>query len=116
MHEVAIAESLLETAIWNCKDKGFSSVKNVRIKIGKASVISSEALLFNFDALKAGSIASEAALIIEEILTVAHCKTCGKDFSVERDFIFQCPHCNSDIVIISSGNGIELKDMEIEVV
>lgn len=116
MHEVAIAESLLETAIWNCRDKGFSAVKNVKIKIGKASVISADALLFNFDALKAGSIASEAILIIEEIPTVAHCKACGIEFCVNKDFLFQCPHCSSDIVIINSGNGIELKNMEIEVV
>jgi hydrogenase nickel incorporation protein HypA/HybF len=114
MHEVYIAESLLETAIWKCKDSGFNRIKNIRVKIGKASVVSTGALSFVFDALKAGSIASEASLIIEEIPTTGCCKTCGGEFSVDRDFIFECPCCGSDSVIINSGNGVELSELEVE--
>jgi hydrogenase nickel incorporation protein HypA/HybF len=113
MHEVYIAESILETAIWKCKDSGFGLIKNIRVKIGKASAVSTEALIFVFDALKAGSIASEASLIIEEIPTTGYCKTCSEEFSVDRDFVFQCPCCGSDSVIIKSGNGVELSELEV---
>jgi hydrogenase nickel incorporation protein HypA/HybF len=115
MHEVAIAESLLETAVWKCKDSGFGRVKSIKVKIGKASAVSAEALIFNFDALKAGSIASEASLTIEETPTTGCCRACSMEFGVDRDFIFQCPHCESDAVIIKSGNGIELSEMDVEV-
>jgi hydrogenase nickel incorporation protein HypA/HybF len=114
MHEVFIAESLLETAIWKCKDSGFSRIKNIEVKIGKASAVSAEALIFNFDALKAGSIASEASLTIVEIPTTGCCNTCGSEFNVNRDFVFECPYCESEAVIITSGNGVELSELEVE--
>lgn len=114
MHEVYIAESLLETAICKCRDSGFNQIKNIKVKIGKASVVSTEALIFVFDALKAGSIASEASLMIEEIPTTGCCKTCGGEFCVDRDFLFRCPCCGSDSVTIKSGNGVELAELEVE--
>mgnify|MGYP002335817713 CR=1 FL=1 len=114
MHEVYIAESLLETAIWKCKDSGFSQIKNIKVKIGKASVVSTEALIFAFDALKAGGIASEASLTIVEIPTTGCCKTCSGEFSVDKDFVFQCPCCGGDSVIIKSGNGVKLTELEVE--
>lgn len=114
MHEVYIAESLIETAIQKCRDEGFSRIKGIKVKIGKASTVSNEALLFLFDALKIGSIASEAYLSIEEIPTKGCCKTCNIEFSVDRDFVFQCPGCGSDSVIIKSGNGVELSELEVE--
>lgn len=114
MHEVYIAESILEAAIWKCKDSGFKQIKNIRVRIGNASTASAEALLFAFEALKAGSIASEASLTIEEIPTIGCCKTCSREFKVDRDFVFQCPFCGSDSVIIKSGNGVELAELEVE--
>ncbi len=114
MHEVYIAESLLETAVWKCKDSGFSRIKNIKVNIGKASVVSTEALIFAFDALKAGSVASEASLTIVETLTTGCCKTCDSEFNVNRDFVFQCPYCESEAVIIKSGNGVELSELEVE--
>lgn len=114
MHEVYIAESLLETAIQKCRDEGFARIKSIKVKIGKASSVSNEALLFLFDAIKIGSIASEASLAIEEIPTTGSCKSCSGQFSVDRDFIFECPYCGSDSVIIKSGNGVELSELEVE--
>ncbi|GER94188.1 hydrogenase maturation nickel metallochaperone HypA [hot springs metagenome] len=114
MHEVYIAESLLETSIQKCRDEGFGRIKSIKVKIGRASTISVEALIFVFDALKIGSIASGASLIVEEIPTTGWCKSCNGEFSVERDFVFQCPCCGSDAVIIKSGNGLELSELEVE--
>jgi len=114
MHEVYIAESLLETAVNKCKDSGYKRIKNIKVKIGKASVISTEALLFAFDALKAGGVASEASILITEIPSICYCKTCSGEFEIDKDFIFQCPLCDSSLVIIKHGNGVELEEIEVE--
>jgi hydrogenase nickel incorporation protein HypA/HybF len=115
MHEVYVAENLLDVAIEKCKEKGFNYIKSIKIKIGKASVISTEALIFAFDVLKIGSIANDASLIIEEISTFGFCKDCGKEFTVEKDFLFECPFCKSDYIIIKSGNGVQLEELDVEV-
>lgn len=114
MHEVYIAENLLETAILKCKNSGFSQIRNIKVRIGKASVVSTEALLFAFDVLKAGSIADGASLTIVEIPTTGCCRTCNSEFSVDRDFIFMCPYCESELVIIKSGNGVDLEEIDVE--
>ncbi len=114
MHEVYIAENLLETAICKCKENGFDLIKSVKIKLGSASVVSTEALIFAFDALKIGSPAENASLIIEEILTSGFCKTCNSNFFVDKDFVFECPVCKSESVMIECGNGIELEEIEVD--
>lgn len=115
MHEVYVAENLLDVAIEKCKEKGFNRIKSIRIKVGKASVISTEALIFAFDALKVGSIANDASLIIEEVPTSGFCKECGKEFIVEKDFLFECPLCKGDYIIIKSGNGVQLEELHVEI-
>lgn len=114
MHEVYIAENLLELAIQRCRQSGFNSIKSIKIRVGEASVISTEALIFAFDALKIGGIANNASLIIEEVPTIGFCKDCEEEFRVKKDFIFQCPFCESDKIIVNSGNGVLMDEIEVE--
>lgn len=114
MHEVYIAENLLELAIEKCKKNGFNSIKSIKIRVGEASVVSIEALIFAFDTLKIGSIASGASLIIEEVPTIALCKDCNREFGVKRDFVFKCLFCKSENIIVNSGNGILMDELEVE--
>jgi len=114
MHEVYIAENLLETAICKCRESGFGCIKSVKVRIGRASAVSTEALIFAFDVLKAESPAEKASLIIEEIPTSGSCKTCDSKFFVDKDFVFECPNCRSDEVIIQCGNGVELEEVEVD--
>jgi hydrogenase nickel incorporation protein HypA/HybF len=114
MHEVYIAESLLELAIDRCRQSGFNSIKSIKIRVGKASVVSTEALIFAFNVLKIGSIADNASLIIEEVPTIATCKDCKMEFSVKRDFVFQCPFCKSEKIVVNSGNGVLMDELEVD--
>ena len=115
MHEVYIAESLLETVIFKCKENGFNCVKTIKVKIGKASMVSADSLIFAFDALKVGSIAENASLIVDVTPSTGYCKVCIREFDVDKDFIFECPFCKSDKVIIKTGNGVDLTELEVEI-
>ncbi len=63
MHEVSIAQGLLEIAIDNCKKHGYQSIDSIKAKVGKASGIVPDSLLFAFEALKQDTIAGNATLI-----------------------------------------------------
>src|SRR5512139_3833550 len=93
MHEVSIADSLLTLAVKECRDKGFNAIQHIKVRIGKASGVMPEALLFAFEAMKRETIAEEAALIIEEVPVSGHCRICHADFTVEESFVLCCPHC-----------------------
>jgi hydrogenase nickel insertion protein HypA len=113
MHELSIALSLLEVSIKNCKDNGFSRIESIKVHIGKASGIMPEALLFAFDAEKAGTIAGEAILDIEEIPVSGHCNLCSKDFTTDEKFVFACPHCDGTFFTINSGRELNISEMEV---
>jgi len=66
MHELSVAESLLEVALENCSNQGFNSVGSIKVLIGKASGVMPDALLFGFNAVKEGTAADQAILEIEE--------------------------------------------------
>jgi hydrogenase nickel incorporation protein HypA/HybF len=113
MHEASIAISLIETVSGLCQEKGYNSIESVRIKVGKAAGILPDALLFAFDVAKAGTLASQAELIIEYVLLGGVCRECGAQFESEERYIFSCPDCKSSAIKITRGDEMKIIDMEV---
>jgi hydrogenase nickel incorporation protein HypA/HybF len=113
MHEASIAISLLETVSDLCQQEGYNSIESVRLKVGRAAGILPDALLFAFDVAKAGTIASQAELIIEYILLGGFCCDCGSQFESEERYIYSCPACKSSAIKITGGDEMQIIDMEV---
>jgi hydrogenase nickel incorporation protein HypA/HybF len=113
MHELSIAESLLDVALENCRSKGFSQIGSIKLVIGKASGVMPDALLFGFNAVKEGTIADKAALEIEEVPVTGLCNDCGKDFTTEEIYILSCPHCGGVSYTLLTGRELMITEMEV---
>ena len=113
MHEASIAISLIETVSDICRQEGFDSIESVRLKVGKAAGILPDALLFAFNAAKAGTIASRAELIIEYVALGGFCNDCGSQFESDERFVYSCPRCRSSAIKITRGNEMQIIDMEV---
>ena len=113
MHEASIAISLIETVSDLCQKEGYKSIEAVRLKVGRAAGILPDALLFAFDMAKAGTIASQAELIIEHISLGGYCCDCGSQFESEERYIFACPVCQSNAIKITRGDEMQIIDMEV---
>ena len=113
MHEASIAISLIETVSGLCQQEGYNSIEAVRLKVGKAAGILPDALLFAFDVAKAGTIASQARLVIEYIPLGGFCSDCGSQFDSEERYIFACPACGSRAIKITRGDEMQIVDMEV---
>ncbi|HMK56708.1 MAG TPA: hydrogenase maturation nickel metallochaperone HypA [Dissulfurispiraceae bacterium] len=113
MHELSIAQSLLEVALENCSSKGFSRIGSIKVVIGRASGVMSDALIFGFNALKDGTVASEAALEVEEVPVSGHCNDCGADFTTEESYVLSCPHCGGLSYTIGTGRELMITEMEV---
>jgi len=87
MHEVSIALNLIGIASDQCKKHGCSIIESVNIRVGRASGVMSDALLFAFDAIKEGPVAGNAVLNIEEIPVSGHCGDCGSNFTTEEEYV-----------------------------
>jgi hydrogenase nickel incorporation protein HypA/HybF len=113
MHEVSIAQGLLEIAIENCQKQGYKGIESIRVKIGKASGIVPDSLLFAFEALKPGTIAEKAVLAIDEVPVSGFCKSCNQHFTVEESYIVACPLCGGASFNVETGRELNIDEMEV---
>lgn len=113
MHEVSIAQGMLDIAIDNCKKQGYGSIESIKVKIGRASGVVPDSLHFAFEALKPGTIAEKAVLTIIEVPVSGFCKGCGKHFTVEEKYVLECPLCGDPSFQVETGRELNIDEMEV---
>lgn len=113
MHELAIAESIAEVVTRRASELHAARVRSVRLRVGEASGVVSEALTFCFAALaQEEPLLLGADLVIEVVPHRAYCHTCDQTFAVD-DFIAWCPVCGAWSDTILSGTELQVVEMEI---
>ena len=111
MHELSIAQNILEIVSINLPSEEARSVKSVKVRIGRMAGIVSDSLQFCFEAIATGTAFQGATLHIESVPFVLDCAVCGKRFESESGLVV-CPSCgNPDTDVVS---GTELQVLEIE--
>lgn len=113
MHEVSIAQGMLDIAIDNCKKQGYKSIDSIKVKIGRASGVVPDALLFAFDVSKADTIAEKATLTIEQIPVSGVCDSCNRNFTVDEAYVVLCPLCGSSSFKVESGRELNVDEIEV---
>jgi len=115
MHEAGIARNILEIVETQCLGNGCTTVRAVRIRLGRAAGVMPEALKLAFDSLKDTTAAKDAVLVIDQVPIGGTCKACGKDLeSTDARRIFLCPHCGSEDIELTRGREMEVAEMEID--
>ena len=112
MHELAVAQGLLEIVEQEARSYEGARVVRIWLRIGKLSAVVPEALRFAFDAITRGGMAEGAALEIEEVSLSIRCHACEEVFIVEDPFMI-CPRCGGVDVELVSGRELEIRSMEI---
>ena len=113
MHEMGIANSVLEVVRSEMRRYPEARPAKVGLRIGEMAAVDQESLRFCFEALAAGTDLSDLKLEMEFCPRRHRCLDCGHEFRVE-DYEFQCPACggmNSECV---AGDELELAYVEIE--
>jgi len=113
MHEVSIAQGLLDIAIEHCTRQGYEGIESIKVKIGKASGVMPDSLLFAFEAMKIGTIAEKASLTIDEIPVSGFCNSCNSNFTVEDAYVISCPNCGNMSLRIETGRELNVDEMEV---
>ena len=113
MHEMSLAESVLQIIQESAQAQNFQHVRAVTLEIGKLAAVEPDAMRFCFDAVTSGSIAEGARLEIIETPGEGHCAACGKTVAMLEQYDL-CPECGSECLQIASGNKMRVKDLEVE--
>ena len=113
MHELSICQGLLRQVQQVATDNNARSVELIRLRIGGLSGVEPPLLERAFEIARAGTIASEAVLEIEEGPVVVKCRECGASSAVAVNRLV-CQYCGEWRVNVIEGEELLLLSVEIE--
>ncbi len=111
MHEMSIANMLLEIVLEEARKHDITGIEKVLIQIGEMAAVNPDALNFCFSIISNGTPAQNAKLEIEIVPIVARCSKCGLIFEVEN-FSFLCPDCKAITTECISGQELTVLSVE----
>lgn len=113
MHEMSIAESILDLIKDSAHKQNFKKVKKVFLELGVFSTIEPESLLFCFDVVTKNSLAENANLIINKIDGKGWCLKCSQETILKSREVV-CSSCGSYQIQITSGEDMKIRELEVE--
>ena len=94
MHELALAQQLLDVIKQTARDNNLRKVKIVKIITGEMMAVVPEALEFSFQVLSRDTLAEGAKLVLEKQQALSRCSQCGSIYSW-LDHGYRCPTCHN---------------------
>ena len=112
MHELAIANSIVNTVLEEAKKHNSKSVLAVGLRIGALTDIVPDALEFGFTAITIGTLLEGSELKIEQVPVKGECESCGESFEVQG-LCFVCPACGAADVTVIQGQELDIAYIEV---
>jgi hydrogenase nickel incorporation protein HypA/HybF len=113
MHEMSLAENVLQIIEDAAHQQGFKRVRTVWLEIGQLACVEQEALRFGFDVVTRGSIAEQARLEIVETAGRGQCVKCSLEIPIATLYE-ACPNCGSYEVRVTGGDEMRVRELEVE--
>lgn len=114
MHELAIAESIVDAVRTKAAECSAARVTSVRLKVGEASGIVTDSLTFCFEMVASlDPMVAGARLAVDTVPHRAWCRSCAAEFPV-INFVARCPTCEEWSREVLSGTELQILEMEIE--
>ncbi|RPI19144.1 MAG: hydrogenase maturation nickel metallochaperone HypA [Ignavibacteriae bacterium] len=110
MHELSIAQNILEIVHQYVPAEELENVEFVKVKVGEVAGVVTDSLTFGFEAITAGTSLNNAKLAVENIPFKVQCNLCSKIFSNEFGITI-CPLCNSSNTKILSGMELQVTEV-----
>ena len=113
MHEMSLAEGVLQLVEETAMRENAQRVKLVVLEIGRLSSVEPDAMRFCFEAVTNGGIAQGAALEIIDVPGAGWCMACSSKVPMEAS-VNVCPLCGSYQVQPTGGMEMRVREIEIE--
>jgi hydrogenase nickel incorporation protein HypA/HybF len=113
MHELTLANSLVELATHHAASHGADRVTRINIRLGQLCGIA-RALHFCFGPAARGTLCDSAELCITEVPLTVQCDPCGGVKRPHSPFNLRCPDCGSRVRQVLSGREMELVSIELD--
>ena len=113
MHELSIAQNIIEIVENYAIKANATIVTDVEVDVGTISGIIPDTLEFVWELAVKNTITEKAKLKINVITAKARCHDCKTEFDLE-DVYSVCPSCNSNHIEIYQGKELLVRTIKIE--
>lgn len=114
MHELSIANQLVELVSAHAQENDGGKVRLVRLRIGALSCVHRSALEFSFELVTESTPLQGAVLDIETVPVTVYCAHCDSVEPLDGIQSFRCPRCQTPSADIRSGRELELHSIELD--
>lgn len=112
MHEMSLAEGVLQIIEDAARTQGYRRVSAVCLELGQLSAVEPEALAFCFDAVTRGSIAEGARLEFMSVPGRGWCAACAEAVPM-AELYCACPRCGGFGLAVTGGTEMRVKELEV---
>ena len=113
MHELSIAQSIVELAEQQALDHHSSYIEEVELEIGRLAGVELQTLEFARESAVKGTLLEKAVIVYRYIDGEGRCAECEALFPMEVLFS-PCPVCGSYFVKIEKGKELRIKSIVIK--
>lgn len=113
MHELSIAQSLLDLVGRHVPEADRGLVRAVRVKVGRMAGVVTDSLTFCFDAIAPPGGFPNASLDVESVSAAALCRDCRHPFEIDEP-AFACPACGSARIEVTGGDELWLREIVLD--
>jgi len=113
MHELSIANSLVDVATEHAEDAGAEKIRSITLRIGALSCVHNSALEFSFELITKDTLLEGAELKIIDVPVTIFCTVCDGEVELPGFQRFRCPVCDTPSADIRQGKELEIESIEI---
>jgi hydrogenase nickel incorporation protein HypA/HybF len=113
VHELAVTENLLQTALRHAEAAGAHRVTDLHLVIGELTTIVGDSVQFYWDIVSQGTLCQGACLHFQRVPARFHCQDCGEHYALDGD-LRGCPRCASSRVRVMAGDEFRLESIEVD--
>ena len=113
MHELSIANSLVEIATEHAQAAGAERIKAINLRVGALSCVHQSALEYSFELITKDTLLEGAALSIINVPVTIYCPDCEKEVELSGIQKFHCPKCDTPSADIRQGKELEIDSIEV---
>lgn len=113
MHELSLAEGLIEHVERATRDAGAARVTALHLRIGALSGVDADALRFGFDVAARGTLLEGATLDLTLVPVVIYCPACAAAVELPDIQHFRCPRCGTPSADVRDGLDLTIETVEV---
>jgi hydrogenase nickel incorporation protein HypA/HybF len=114
MHELGIAQSLLDVAIEHLRSSRLQRVTGLTVRVGELSTVDPGSLTFCFAELARRTPAESARIEVVRVPAKFKCRSCGHGYEGSPLQAGSCEECGGADVELIGGVELELVELQLE--